>query len=194
MTMININLIAERRARKIHELNVLRWATIGVLLVLLIALTFNVYAWGARVTAQDQVNTEIAQLEDLRADQDELLSVAEEIRRKGPVVDLLEQVRISEGAWMTILGDLSRVIPHDALLTNVSTLSTRDGVSLKLTGRARDQETVGDFMLAVRQYTKWAEKPKLSSINAVHEDDGPVSAVRYDFSVPVQGLLGGDFK
>ena len=42
--MININLIANRRSRKMREMMYLRWAIFGVFIAILIAIVMNLFA------------------------------------------------------------------------------------------------------------------------------------------------------
>jgi len=120
-----------------------------------------------------------------------------EILARQPVVSLLEQVQKSEGAWMTILGDLSQITPNEVVLDGLGTASSDKVVQLRLTGRARDENTLAAFMLAISKDTHWAGEPELKSLAGESKTDtkGLITQqplVRFELMVPVRGLVGGD--
>ena len=190
--IININLIAERRARKLREMSTLRWSVIGLGVLLLLMVSLNIAQWNDWQSNERDLVTQTDWLKDLQQQQLELQDTVRKINEKGPIVDLLEQVRISEGAWMTILADISQIIPHDAYVASISSLGSRDGMRLRFNGQARDQETVGSFMEAFSQQTRWANPAELASINRDRNTGDGQQWVRFDFSIPVSGLLGGN--
>lgn len=190
--MININLIAERRARKLWEENILRKSAIGLVLLLVVMVVLNFMAWFDMQSSQKNMLVQQTERNELLQDRKELEAIQAEIALKGPIVDLLDQVRVSEGAWMTILADISRVIPHEAALSNLHTQASKEGVRLRLTGRALDEDTVGSFMMAISQQADWAKTPELGSISDERHTEGGPQVVRFDFSVPVRGMLGGE--
>lgn len=191
--MININLIAERRERKLREENILRKSAIGLVLLLVAIVVLNGTAFIDMQSSRRDMNAERQRLTTLKQDREALAVIESQIAEKGPIVDLLRQVRVSEGAWMVILADLSRVIPADAALANLHTQAKKEGVTLRLTGRARDEETVGAFMMSLSQHAHWAGTPELGNITDERSaDDSGLQVVRFDFSVPVRGMLGGE--
>lgn len=189
--MININMIAERRARKMREVTTLRFAALGVLLVLLFSILLNVEKVFECRTARSQRDDAKDQLAKLQTERTKLQGVLDEIGEKKPVVRLLEQVRVSEGAWMTILADTSRITPSDVVINSFSTTATAEGINLHISGNARDEQTVGAFMLAMRQQTLWAKTPSLGSVAAL-DDSNKGKIVRFDLTVPVRDLMGGE--
>jgi len=134
-----------------------------------------------------------AERDDLLHQRAELVEIQRQIDRKGPVVDLLKQVRVSEGAWMTILADISRVIPHDVALANFHTQAGKDGVQLRLSGRALNEKKVAAFMNAINEQTLWAKTASLGPVSNERTggDEGP-QVKRFEIIVPVRGMLGGD--
>ncbi|HEY3379403.1 MAG TPA: PilN domain-containing protein [Armatimonadota bacterium] len=188
--MININLIAERRARKMREMTILRVGSLCVVLLSILMVLIIMYAGYRNISASTDVKTVTKTLDDLQPQYDELLQVRNQISALAPVETLLNEVQKSEGAWMIILGDISAITPRGVVLQTVGSTSDAQGVSLHIAGRATDEQTVAAFLLALRQQTSWAKTPNLKSVTS---EDGPqTKAVRFDLTVPVQGLLGGD--
>jgi len=192
--VININLIAERRVRKLREVLTLRWSVIGLMLLLLVMLGLNVTAWFDRQSNKRLRETEANRLVELQGQYAELQAINQEISEKGPIVNLLDQVRISEQTWMIILADISRVVPHDAFVENIATAGGRDGMQLRFSGQALDQGTVGTFMEAFSQRTLWADPADLAQISANKNNQQEGQRVKFDFTVPVRGMLGGELK
>lgn len=199
--MININLIAERRNRKLREASILRMAGLGVLLVLLAMVVLNMSALYECHQRKSAIASIDATLSKQQAEQRKLQNTIAQINQLKPVITLVTQARISEGAWMTILADLGRVIPNDAVLKAVNPSLTGEAVSLRLTGSAKDQKTVGDFMELLASSTRWAKLPVLKSVNTEAgkgirlpsgEELTMPDRVRFDFVVPVKGLIGGE--
>lgn len=190
--MININLIAERRARKLREMATIRWSVIGLVLLFLLMLGLNVAAYVDWQYNQRRLAEETEKLDRLRVSYAELQEIEKKIAEKGPIVNLLEQVRISEKSWMIILADISQVIPHDASIAAITSLGSRDGMRLRFTGVARDLVTAGDFMKAFSKRTLWADTADPSGFSAT-KDKEEGDRVRFDFVVPIRGMLGGDF-
>jgi hypothetical protein len=191
--LLNINLIAERRSRKLREMMTLRWSMIGLVLLLLLMLGFNITAWFEWQSNQKDLTRQANLLVDLKVEYEVLQEINQKISEKGPIVNLLDQVRISEQSWMIILADISQVIPQDANIEGIVTMGARDGMRLRFSGQALDQETVGVFMEAFSQQTLWASPADLSQIS-ISRNAGDSKRVRFDFSVPVRGMLGGELR
>lgn len=193
--MININLIAERRARKLREMTIIRVGFLSLVFLAIFVVLLNMYAGYQQISArsdQSLANREIAQLQP---QYEALQKIQLEIRDREPVVKLLEQVQVSEGAWMTIFTDLSIITPRSVALSGVSASADDKGVGLRIGGRAQDQSTVAAFMEALRQQTGWAGTPELKSLTSdATGKDGKASklAVRFELQVPVRGLVGGN--
>jgi len=190
--MININLIAERRAHKIREMTILRWSGIGVFLVLLVMAALNFMEWTQVNAEQVSINVDRVKFEQRKQLHAELQKTMAKIKDDEPMVALLERVRLSEGAWMIILADLSRATPSDVVIEGVSSNPTNDGVVLRITGKAVDEKTVGSFLLAISQQAEWAKLPQPGSISAQENQKTGQREVHFDVSVPVRGLLGGE--
>ena len=190
--MININLIAERRARKVREMNILRWSGMGVFLVLLAMVALN-YMESMQVSAEEQsIKVDQSRLDQRRSEHAALQRILAKINEDQPMVELLKRVRVSEGAWMVIMADLSRATPSDVVIEGVAANPVNDGVNLRITGKAVDEKTVGNFMLAISQQAEWAQLPRAGSINAETDQKTGQRQVHFEVNVPVNGLLGGD--
>ncbi len=195
--MININLIAERRARKIREMTILRVSTLSVICLSILMVLTNIAAWIVGLTTNSELIGIKVRLREQEPRYEQWQKVQHEIAARKPVVSLLEQVQKSEGAWMTVLGDMSAITPGDVVLDGMTTMINDKNVKLHLTGRARDEKTVGAFMLSISQQTRWAGDPELKNCTAVSKTDSEGadmerSIVRFDLEVPIRGLVGGD--
>jgi len=94
---------------------------------------------------------------------------------------------------MIILADVSRVISHDVVLASFATETKNDAIWLRLTGRARDIKTAGDFMESLRVGTRWAKTPTLGGVTSSESRDTGVTVATFEIRVPVEGLYGGEF-
>lgn len=191
--MMNINLIAERRARKMREMTIIRLSIVGVVGLCIVMVGLNVMGVVQLGAAKRSLEVNRTNLAALEKKQEKLQLIVDEINDLRPMVELLKQVRVSEGAWMTMLADIGRVVPNDVVLTAINTEANKDGVSLRLSGRARDERTVGHFMEMISQWTKWALTPKLNNVTA-DQGGNDTAGVRFDITVPVQGLYGGELQ
>jgi Tfp pilus assembly protein PilN len=188
--MININLIAERRARKIREMNILRWGAIGIVLLAIIIIVFNMSAFYMYLLQKNELELVNQKIREIQPQYREWQAVQDEIGVRRPLVHLLQQVQKSEGAWMIVLADMSHILPSDVVLDAFNTAQNGQNVILNLSGHARDEKSVAAFMLALRQRTEWAGTPVLRSVTNELKDN--VSTVRFEMTVPVNGLVGGN--
>lgn len=188
--MININLIAERRARKIRELAILSRSVMGVILLLAAMLAINGLTWSSWYLQKADLRQVNLKLKNAELKAQALNEIKQKIAEKRPMVTLLEHVQVSEGAWITMLADFSRVTPPNIALTSFSTQASDKDMVLQVAGRASDEDAVGDYMMALRQHTKWAASAKLGSVTA--DPQNGVQAVRFDLKISVRGLLGGE--
>jgi Tfp pilus assembly protein PilN len=198
--MININLIAERRNKRIREAATIRWAILGGislagLVIFLVFITFVERGW-----EQGQCRKLSDEITRKKADYTDVQQIEAEIRRMEPRVVMLKQVRASEGAWMTILADLSTVIPSDVFLETVTANAKEKEIALRLTGVARDQQAVAHFLTVLRTETKWALTPQLGPVAADKSsttlpggaERPEMKRVRFEISVPIRGMMGGN--
>ncbi len=188
--MININMIAERRARRMRERTTLRFMTLGVFVVLIFAVLLNaekMFEWQAAAKDKETVTKALA---NLKPKCEELDKVNMSIAQLTPMVHLLDQVRVSESAWMTILADTSRVTPNDVVLNLFNTSANPDGVTLHIGGLANDERTVGEYMMAIRTQTGWAQNSTLSTVS--EQKDAMGRRVHFDLTIPIRNMIGGD--
>ncbi len=191
--MININLIAERRNQRLREAAILRVGTVVVVLLGVVMLAVNLgFVAGMVQAAVDQHNAETAK-KDMVSRHQEYDAVVAQIGPLEKVNQLLGQVTVSEVAWMYIMADISRTVPADVAVSQITHNVAKEGVSLRITGTAKDESAVAGFMLALPRDTRWADTPfpnGVSKINATSTDAAP--GVAYDITVPVRDLYGGD--
>ncbi|HEY3417885.1 MAG TPA: PilN domain-containing protein [Armatimonadota bacterium] len=185
-------MIAERRVKKIRETTLLRSALLGLVLLIAVMAVFNVgmliiYKKTQVLYAANQQR--LAKLEEPERQYEQLQA---DIAGLEPVVTLLGRVRETEGAWMTVIADIGRVIPKKVSIAGINANQDAGKVNLMMTGSAADEKTVGDFMIALREGTQWADNPKLGGVTASGAKDG-VRRVQFSLSVPVLGLKGGEF-
>ncbi len=188
--MININLIAGRRSKKLREMMFLRWAVLGVFLVLTSMFILNIWALYNQGTARNNNTTIANALKDRRKDAQELDEIEGTISEKKPQIRLLQQAQQSQAAWLTILADLSRIMPNDVAISNLSTSESQGLIAVRFSGIARDEKTLGDFMMDIPTKTGWAGKPKVGSVT--EETVMKMRRVHFDLTVPVEGMKGGD--
>jgi len=160
-------------------------------LLMLLMLGLNITMWFDLRSNRNDLKVQSNLLVELQSEYAVLQKINQEISEMGPIVNLLDEVRISEQTWMIILADISLVIPHNASIENITTLGGKDGIKLRFSGEALDQDTVGAFMETFSQQTLWADPADLGQISASRiKAEG--QRVRFDFSVPVRGMLGGE--
>jgi hypothetical protein len=193
--MININLIAERRSRKIRESLIISYSWLAVFMIFVVMLLINglaVVQAGARHAEADRL---VLALDDSRRAYTTLQEKQNHIAELAPKVRLLEQVRVSEAAWMTIIADLGRITADSVVLESFGATAGDKGVSLHLTGKASDQTAVAKFLEALPTKTGWVDAatspPRTGNINTVAV--GKQQTVTFDVAVTVNGLMGGDF-
>jgi len=191
--VININLIAERRARRQREVTILRMSTLGVVLIVFIMVVLNLAWWKLTVDTAHTLTMTEQTLTERRVERDAFRALKADVEEKREIVTLLGQVRVSESAWMIILADISRVISPDVVLASFTTETKNDAIWLRLTGRARDFKTAGSFMESLRVGTRWAKTPTLGGLTSGENRDTGVTQATFEIRVPVEGLYGGEF-
>jgi Tfp pilus assembly protein PilN len=189
--MIDINLIAARRAQQLRASRILRGAVYAV--IVLAVMAAGLFAWVTM--AVNTVAAQISQCEARLTDPKlaKALKRIEELedqnRELAPKVDLLEKVRRSQTRWIEVLTDVSGCIPEDVWLTGLSSKRDMRGQVLKITGSARTQRDVGDFMLNLKGRL-WSQPPELSFTQTVKNRDWEV--VSFEIAVPLKKPIGSD--
>lgn len=197
--MININLIAERRARKQRETNIVRMSTLGVALVIFVMAALNLAWLQFGIDYKKDQTRKQQDLRDARGNLESFLALKKEVEGDRKIADLLARVRNSEGAWLIILADLSRTLPNDVVLTGLTTNEDNAQISLRLTGRAKDQRAISLFMTRLKEMTRlpdgsggWAEIAKLDNSALVENKDLGTTQMSFDVVIPIEGLYGGE--
>lgn len=192
MINININMVAERRAKHLREMTVIRVSILSVLAVSIIMVLTNLIASYTYMQAKQDIASINDRLKQQQIEYKQWSVVQDDIKEMTPVVELLEKVQLSEGAWMTILGDLSQITTKDVVISSLSSGTSPDGFILRLSGRATDERALADFMLRLRENTGWVDVPKLIVTSVEENNIESLSASRFDLDIPVKGLIGGD--
>ncbi len=118
--MIDINLIAERRAAQQREQKI-ALTFLMVTALLLVSLIVVWLSYGARLAVKGaqikSAHKEIAKLQEAK----KLIDAKEaEIQLKRPIVKLLENARKSEREWLEVLRDVGNATPPGVWLTTLS--------------------------------------------------------------------------
>ena len=192
MINININMVAERRAKRLQEMTVIRVSILSVLAISIIMILTNFIAWYTNMQAKEALADINNQLVKQQVEYKQWSVIQEEIQAMTPVVELLEKVQLSEGAWMTILGDLSKITSKDVVISSMNSGASPDGFLLRISGRTTDEKALANFMLRLREDTGWADTPKLIQTSAEEGKNEKINSSRFDLDIPVKGLIGGD--
>ena len=191
--MINVNLIAERRAQKQRSAKRLRIAGYTVLsLLLAIGVTYAYFTIALTVVQGEIVEID-AELNNpkLKSALDRIGFLEGRCASLQPRVELLEGVHDSHKAWAEVLNDLSRCIPNSVWLTNVQSRRDQTGRSLSINGSALSQRVVGDFMLNLKQ-ADWCGDPVLNFTQMVGLLDHEV--VNFDITAPISKQIGSELR
>jgi Tfp pilus assembly protein PilN len=191
--MIDINLIAARRAQQRRAARVLRLTFYGVigLAVMTGALfayfTLTVSAAEARISqCEGQLNDPALAKKLARID---LLDT--ENKELAPRVETLQKVGRSHSRWRQVFSDISASMPTGVWLTGLSSKRDVQGQSLSISGSASCQREVGDFMLNLKA-SGWANPPELSFTQMVSTRG--VALVNFEIKVPLKTSIGSDLQ
>lgn len=189
--MIDINLIAARRAQQQRANRMLRGATYGVIGLALAAAGLFAWITLAIHTAEAQISQCEAKLTDpkLARALERIEALEAENREMAPKVELLEKVRLSQRQWIQVLEDVSACIPEDVWLSSITSRRDMKGQVLKIAGSALTQHDVGDFMLNLKA-TSWARPPELGFTQSVKSAGQTV--INFEISVPLKKAIGSD--
>jgi len=191
--MINVNLIAERRAQRQRSARLLRIGAYTVLsLVVAIGVMYAYFSIAINVVQGEIVECD-AKLSDpgFQTQLQRIDYLDQRCAELQPRVDLLQTVHDSQQAWIDVLSDLSRCIPNNVWLTNAQSRRDQTGQSLSITGSALSQREVGDFMLNLKQ-AAWCGDPALNFTQTVglagHE------IVNFDITAPIKKSIGSELQ
>lgn len=191
--MIDINLIATRRAHQRRAARLLRFTFYGV--IGLAAMTGVLFAYFT--LAVSSAEARIAQCEAKLTDP----TLAKKLARidflekqnleLAPRVNVLEGVGLSHRQWRRVISDISACLPPNVWLTQMSSKRDVQEQRLRITGSALSQRDVGDFMLNLKA-TSWAKPPELSFTQAVKI--ARVEVVNFEIEVPMKIVIGSELK
>jgi Tfp pilus assembly protein PilN len=191
--MMNINLIAERRAQRQRSARMLRIGGYTVLsLLVAIAVMYTYFSIAVSIVRGEIVEYD-AKFGDpaFKSKLERIAYLEQRCAALAPQVELLQSVQDSHQAWIAVLDDLSRCLPDNAWLTNMQSRRDQTGQSLSITGSALSQRAVGDFMLNLKQ-AGWCGDPALSFTQTVgllgHE------IVNFDVTAPVKKPIGSELR
>lgn len=193
--MININLIAERRAKRLREMIILRWSSMVVVVVLFAMIGLNVVAGYTSITERNNQIYQKNKLDQMDKDKKVYDATLTELDKIKPHILLIKQVRVSEAVWMIILADISKISAAypGITITNITANSTDKGVDIRMAGSAPDEKTLGEYMVSLSK-TDWAanEKTKVGTISIEPGPGNTVKSVHFEVTVPVADMKGGD--
>jgi len=191
--MIDINLIAARRAQRQRSIAIMRlafWCLFGLALVIVL-----LYAW---MTIQIRlVNGSIAEVQaTLQAPemQEQISHVAfldEEISILNPKVRILENVHESESRWIEVLADLGRLAPANVGVNSLASRKADADHLISLKGQADSQHLVGAYMLAL-QDSGWCKELQLNQTAADRQpkDANTLRKINYEITIPLIKPIG----
>jgi Tfp pilus assembly protein PilN len=191
--MINVNLIAERRAQRQRSAKLLRIGAYTVVsLVVAIGIMYAYFSIAISVVQGEIVECD-AKLSDpeFQTQLQRIEYLEQHCAELQPRVDLLQAVRDSQQAWVDVLNDLSRCIPNNVWLTNAQSRRDQSGQSLSITGSALSQREVGDFMLNLKQ-AAWCGDPALNFTQTVGVAGHEV--VNFDITAPIKKPIGSELQ
>ena len=193
MINININMIAERRSKRIREMNILRISALLVVCITILLVMMNAINGYDALIASKRLETVNMELKRQAPRLKQWNATQQQIKAKRPVVKLLKQVQNSECAWMTVFADLSKITPPDVVLTTQSCSGSEKGMTLVLSGKVADEPTLARYMIAFSQNTTWAGQPTIKTFTASTGEKDPRMHYNFSLDIPIHGLVGGEF-
>jgi Tfp pilus assembly protein PilN len=190
--MLNINLIASRRADRQRRLKMMRCSVYGLLTMATAIVVM--FAW--MTVAMRLTQNEIEECE-ARLNAPEFVTAIErvnflkqEIASLEPRLSLLEKVHSSEQDWLDVLDHTSAVIPADVWLTEVSSKRDKNIQTLTLRGTALSHHAAGNLMLNLK-HADWCGAPQLSFTELSEARTGQ-EVVNFEILAPLARAIGSD--
>lgn len=190
--MLDINLIASRRAERQRRVKLMRCCVYGLLglataivimfawMTVAIGLTHNqIQECEARLNAPEVV-TALKRVNFLKG----------EIASLEPRVSLLQKVHDSEQEWLNVLDHMSAVIPSDVWLTAMSSKRDKTSQVITLRGTALSHRAAGNLMLNLK-HADWCGAPQLN-FTELTEPAGGQEIVNFEILAPLSHLIGSD--
>jgi len=189
--MIDINLIATRRAVRQRSLALMRlafYSLFGLALIIIL-----MYAW---MTVQIRfVSSQIVEAEavlsapDIQKNLQRIGFLESEIRGLHPKVRVLKKVHESEDRWMEVLKDIGSNIPADVFVSDISSRAVDRGQQINMSGVAVNQELVGAYMLDI-QARDWCGLLQLVQVDSKRQE--VTRGAEFELTIPLKEAIGVD--
>ncbi|NIM04146.1 MAG: hypothetical protein GTN69_02995 [Armatimonadetes bacterium] len=190
--MIDINLIAVRRAQRQRVLTLMRLSFyslfgLALLIVLLYAwLTVQIRLVEGEVSEAEAVLTAPDMQENLRR----IDFLKSQIEVLAPKAKVLRKVHESENRWIEVLRDIGTSVPARVWVSSVQSRAVDNGQRITLRGGARSQRLIGAYMLAV-QGKEWCGPLQLVQADT-GKDRSKGEVVNFEVTVPLVEPIGVD--
>jgi Tfp pilus assembly protein PilN len=190
--MIDINLIAARRAQRQRAVTLMRLAFYGIFgLAIIIVL---MYAWMSIQISL--VGGSIAEAEaklsapDMQANLSRIQFLEGEISQLTPKVTVLQKVHASERRWIEVLRDIGGSVPANVWVSTLVSRRADKGQQITLSGSSYSQRLIGAFMLAL-QPAAWSDQLQLvqADTNLGRKNE---RLVDFEVVVPLKEAIGID--
>jgi Tfp pilus assembly protein PilN len=191
--MIDINLIASRRAQRQRSVAMMRLAFYGLFgVAIVIALLF---AWiSLEIRA---VQGQIAEVDgylsapDMRAKVERINFLESQTHQLAPRVDVLKKVHDSESNWIQLVRDVGASVPANVGVTALTSRKMDNTHQITITGIADSQSLIGAYMLAL-QRADWCGRLQLvqSDTKQSATNRNGVNGVNYELLVPLKTPIG----
>lgn len=201
--MPSINMIATRRAERRNLESQIRMA--GLIVLCLVVIAFGVLSFmTARIFATDRTIDQLnKQLSSIQPTVKQIADYEVQTRELQPRLQLLADSREKTLLWYSVMQDLSRSMPADTWLTDVSTVKTNQAfqpsqtsqgapgsvkqrpaqkVSLKLRGTSVSQMMVGETMLRLNTWPEFESVDLSYTQQSARED---ANTVEFEINAPL---------
>jgi Tfp pilus assembly protein PilN len=189
--MLDINLIASRRAQRQRTLALVRLAFYGLLgLGILVVL---LYAWmsiqislvnGRIVEAEAMLNAP-----DVKTKLDRVHYLESQISELKPKATVLRKVHDSESSWIEIMRQVGASVPANVWVTQLNSRFVDRGQQINLQGSALSQKYIGAYMLALQE-ADWFGPLQLVQADT-NSNKGP-EKVDFEIIIPLKEAIGLD--
>ena len=188
--MIDINLIASRRAQRQRSIALMRLAFysllgLGVIVVLLYFwMTFEINLVQGRIQEVEASLQDPAIKENIK----KINFLDGQIAILGPKVNVLKKVHDSESRWIEVLRDIGAAVPANVGITSFASRRVDRGHQISLNGSAASQALIGAYMLAVQSDT-WAGPLQLVQADTSHAVRD-FNLVNFELIIPLKEPIG----
>jgi Tfp pilus assembly protein PilN len=189
--MLDINLIASRRAQRQRTLALIRLAFYGLLgLGILVVL---LYVWmsiqislanGRIIEADAKLNAP-----DVQNKLDRVHYLESQIAELEPKAVVLQKVHDSESSWIDIMRHVGASVPANVWVTQVASRNVDRGQQINLQGSAVSQRLIGAYMLALQE-SDWFGTIQL--IQADTSNNKGTEKVDFEIILPLKEGIGLD--